>query len=109
MRVAVIRTATGLVENVVLVEPGASWSPPPGCFTRDAAGAGPGETWDGTKFLKAPKPAATPAELALLAARDNAASGLVSDIDKAFTARGAALTATEKADLKGKVIDLLRQ
>ena len=69
MRQAIIETATGKVVNVIELEPGAAWTPPAGHTVRLAATAsprsvaGPGDTWDGTRFNKAADPAPTPTEV----------------------------------------------
>ena len=55
MRKALIEIATGKVANVIILDEGANWNPPAGHEVRDAEGCGPGDTWDGTKFNKAPK------------------------------------------------------
>jgi len=70
MRQAVIETATGKVTNVIEFVDGDVWGPPPGYFVRAATTtaprsvAGPGDTWDGTRFIKAVDPAPIPAEIA---------------------------------------------
>ena len=58
-RMALIRTVSGLVENVIELEPGAAWSPPIGCHVGPSDEAGPGYTWNGSRFIKPPK---TPAD-----------------------------------------------
>ena len=74
MRQAVIETTTGKVVNVIELEADAAWAPPPGQFVRAAVTAaprsvaGPGDTWDGTRFNKAADPAPTPREIARTAA-----------------------------------------
>ena len=55
MRKALIRKADGFVENVIEIEEGANWRAPDGCILIDAFDASPGDTWDGTKFIK-PEP-----------------------------------------------------
>ena len=73
-RMALIRTATGLVENVIELEPGANWAAPAGYFTRDADDGGPGDTWDGTRFVKPPTPPPPPDRKAELRAEVTAAT-----------------------------------
>ena len=50
MRKAIVETATGLVVNVIELEPGADWTPPDGCEVRGAGKSGPGCSWDGRRF-----------------------------------------------------------
>lgn len=52
MRKALIETATGKVVNVIELEPNADWQPPSGHYVRDALNASPGDTWNGTSFVK---------------------------------------------------------
>lgn len=68
-RQAVIRTSDGLVVNVIELEPGANWTPPPGHSTRVSDVAGPGDTWTGTRFNRGPAPAPTAEALARASAR----------------------------------------
>lgn len=55
MRKAVVREANGFVENIIEIEEGAKWQPPEDCYLIDAGNGSPGDTWDGTKFVK-PEP-----------------------------------------------------
>jgi len=59
MRKAVVKKSNGLVENVIEIKEGAKWKPPRGCYLIDAVDASPGDTWDGTKFVK-PEPEIVP-------------------------------------------------
>lgn len=52
-RYVLIETATGIVENVVNWEGNTSvWAPPVGYSVRLSDEASPGDTWNGTKFVK---------------------------------------------------------
>ena len=51
-RTALIRTVSGLVENVIELEPGADWQPPIGYHAQDAEDVGPGDSWNGAKYVK---------------------------------------------------------
>jgi len=53
-RLALIETASGLVENLIELEPGAAWSPPPGRSVVDALDATKGSVWDGVTFTAPP-------------------------------------------------------
>lgn len=55
MRKAIVETVTGLVVNVIEIEPNADWTPPDGCDVLDAGDAGPGWLWDGQR-LSPPEP-----------------------------------------------------
>lgn len=56
MRKAIVQKDTGLVLNVIEIEPDAKWTMPEGCYLVDATKAGgPEDTWDGKKFV-APGP-----------------------------------------------------
>lgn len=53
MRKAIVRKSDGLITNVIEIEDKANWSTPDGCYLIDAVDDGsPGDTWDGTKFIK---------------------------------------------------------
>ena len=52
MRKALIRDSDHLVMNVILLEEGADWLVPSGHTLQDADNAGPGDTWDGSKYVK---------------------------------------------------------
>lgn len=54
-RKALIETATGKVVNIIALEDGADWQPPMGHHVQDARDAGPGDTWDGAKFIPQPE------------------------------------------------------
>ncbi len=55
MRKAVVRQADGLVLNAIEIEDGAKWPVPDGCALVLAPDSGgPGDTWDGTKFVSPP-------------------------------------------------------
>lgn len=63
MRTALIETATGKVVNCIELEPeSGNWQPPAGHHIRDAKNGGPGDTWDGTQFIKPPSPTSTSSE-----------------------------------------------
>ncbi len=54
---ALIEIATGLVTNVIEIEDGADWSPPPGHELKDAEGLDNiGDIWDGIKFVSKLQP-----------------------------------------------------
>lgn len=58
-RRAVVEIATGTVVNVIEIYEGANWSPPVGYYLLseiDSQQASIGDTWDGTKLIKAPIP-----------------------------------------------------
>lgn len=55
MRKAVIRDTDGLVENIIEWKPDSKWPIPKGYVLIDAGDGSPGDTWDGTKFVK-PEP-----------------------------------------------------
>jgi len=55
-RNALIETATGLVVNVIELEPGANWTPPVGQEVVDALDATEGSVWDGSSFSQPPEP-----------------------------------------------------
>ena len=102
-RTAVIRTASGRVENIIELEPGTTWAPPAGCHVRAAQNAGPGDTWDGVQFVKAPDPTApapTAAELQRQKDVDEAAAALVESF-------APARPAAEKAAMKTRTLDLV--
>lgn len=72
MRHALIEKATGVVINVIELEPGSQWSAPPGTLTVPSATASPGDRWDGASFQRqdaavptAPGPGALTAEARL--------------------------------------------
>ena len=50
-RKAIVQKDTGLVLNVIEIEPEANWPIPEGCLLVDApTSGGVGDTWDGTHF-----------------------------------------------------------
>ena len=51
MRKAVIRI-DGYVLNVIEIGSGANWQPPANCTLIDAGDGSPGDTWNGTVFVK---------------------------------------------------------
>ena len=56
-RIALVETATGRVTNVIELEPeSANWPTPAGHHLQVSEVAGPGDTWDGVKFVKPPEP-----------------------------------------------------
>jgi len=50
MRHALIERTTGVVINVIELEPGSQWSVPPGTLTIPSETASPGYRWDGKSF-----------------------------------------------------------
>lgn len=57
MDYAVVNILTSIIENTVVVEDGANWSPPSGTEIIPLVGNFQiGDTWDGTKFIRAPSP-----------------------------------------------------
>ncbi len=53
MRKALVRQSDGYVLNVIEIEEGANWQPPPGSVLVDTVDNGaPGDTWDGKKFIQ---------------------------------------------------------
>lgn len=50
-RHALIIQATGLVENVIELVPGADWPIPTGRILVESLVAGPGDHWNGTDFI----------------------------------------------------------
>lgn len=109
MRTALIQIATGIVQNVIELEPGANWRVPDGCVTIPSMTAGIGDTWSEESFIRRPSVAPSPsaAEIAALQMLDLAAGDVVAEIDKAFTVRATALTLTEKTAIKDKVVKLI--
>ena len=59
---AVVRTADGLVVNVVMWDGGPGWTPPVGHTAILSTTAAPGDIWDGTQFIR-PLYIPTPEEL----------------------------------------------
>ena len=57
-RYAVIEKTTGKVTNVIEWNGTAAWTPPTGHVVRQSDIAGPGDTWDGSRFVR---PVLTPA------------------------------------------------
>ena len=57
---ALINDATGLVENIIVVDDKAKYDPGPGKTLMDPTGAEIGGTWDGAKFLPKPEPPSAP-------------------------------------------------
>lgn len=53
-RYAIVRTATGKVENVHMLDPQATWSPPPGCESIQSDTVRIGDVWNGTSFAAGP-------------------------------------------------------
>ncbi len=55
-RKAIVQKDTGLVLNLIAIEPGANWQVPEGCILVDASTAGGiGDTWDGKHFVDSTK------------------------------------------------------
>ena len=61
-RKAIIRILDGVVVNVIELDLGSTWTPPPGHETRDALAAAIGDIWDGTQYTRPPH-VSTPDEL----------------------------------------------
>lgn len=57
---ALIDTATGLVENIIAIDPGAVYDPGAGKSLIDAAGAMIGGTWNGAIFVSPIPPPPVP-------------------------------------------------
>jgi len=55
MRKAIVRDTDGFVVNVIEIKTNSNWQPPGDCYLIDAPDGSPGDTWDGTKFVK-PEP-----------------------------------------------------
>lgn len=55
MRFAMLRDVDDFVVNVIEYELGGNWQPPEGHYLMIAGDASPGDTWDGSKFVK-PEP-----------------------------------------------------
>lgn len=62
MRKALVYKATGVVVNVIELNEGSKWTPPDGMEVIDGTSAGPGDTWDGEKFIK-PTPTPPPPDV----------------------------------------------
>jgi len=99
----------GLVINAIEIEEGSSWSPPEGhtlLTSVKSKGIDIGDTWDG---IKVTKPVAV--ILSLIPdpaiAISSAAADVVTEIDKAFTARSSKLTDAEKTAMKDKISKLI--
>ena len=103
MKKAVVDTATGVVENTIVIDPDddggyAHWSCPDGCELIDADTAGPGWTWDGTVF--SPPTTVEPSRLEMLMAAGPATQVYDEETD-AMIDRPAADIAADKAELLG--------
>ena len=57
VRKALIRTADGFVENVIEINEVSTWPIPAGRFLLASRVAGPGDTWNGTRFIPGTPPA----------------------------------------------------
>ena len=62
-RYAIIERITGKVVNVVVWDGGPSWAPPANCDARLSDVAGPGDTWNGTRYIKPSAPLLPPPTL----------------------------------------------
>jgi len=99
MERAIIRTATGLVENIIIIGEGADWPCPDGCELVDAVPpAQAGATWDGTNFI-APIIPETPRLDILMAA--GPATQVYDEETELLVARPASDIAAEKTELLG--------
>ena len=56
MRKALVRTADGFVENVIEIDEVSTWPIPAGYSLRASQVAGPGDTWNGTRFVRSTPP-----------------------------------------------------
>lgn len=63
MRKALIDAATGMVENIIVLDSEAAYDPGPDKTILDPTGAEIGGTWDGSQFLPPPEPDPTVIEL----------------------------------------------
>lgn len=97
-RKAVVRTAGGLVENIIETDAGSTYTPPTGTtLVAATATAQINGTWDGTTFGPAPAPAPTPDPNAPKRAR-------LAEL----RARGwANLTTTERAEAQQLVFEIM--
>lgn len=62
MNKAIVIEATGLVENIIVIEAEAVYDPGPGKIMLDVADAKIGGTWNGTVFLPPPPRPAPPTQ-----------------------------------------------
>lgn len=61
MNYAIVNTANNIVENIIVLEEGANWTPPDGFICIPLQGIfGIGDTWDGANFVRAPEPPQLP-------------------------------------------------
>ena len=99
-RKALVHIASGLVENVIEIEDDAVWSVPDGYQiipeTEDSGGAGPGGTWDGSKFVAPVKPG--PSRLEILMS-EGPATQVYNEATEVRDDRPAADIAADKAEL----------
>ena len=56
VRKALIRTVDGFVENVIEIDDVSTWPIPSGRFLLASQVAGPGDTWNGTRFVRGVPP-----------------------------------------------------
>lgn len=57
MKHALINTENNIVENIIVLEEGAVWTPPQGYIVVPYTNSvSPGDTWDGTNFIPLPPP-----------------------------------------------------
>ncbi len=57
MNYAIVNITTSFVENTIVLEEGSNWTPPSGTKIIPLDGNfETGDTWDGTKFIRAPIP-----------------------------------------------------
>lgn len=70
-RKALVQQVNGFVVNIIELELDSTWMPPTGHVVLDALDGGPGDTWNGTIFVKpppAPPPPLTEEQIAWAAA-----------------------------------------
>lgn len=64
MNYALVNSESGVVENVIILEEGAQWTPPDGMNLVLLQGEfGIGDTWDGSQFIRAPEPVSDSEEI----------------------------------------------
>ena len=95
---ALIVTATGLVDNVIVYDGVSPFTPPTGMELREAdANTEPGGTWNGAAFVRAPVVAPTRTQVLMLEVKNPVASY---DSDGDPVNKTADVIAAEKLELK---------
>lgn len=98
-RCAVIETASGKVENVIELEPGADWIPPAGRTVLQSDAANIGDLWTGATFTAGPAAPPSPFAADVKFAHDYVVdAGL-----DAFLANAAPTAAAQLAALKATI------